>query len=52
MRLLLVEDYPPLQKSVVKGLREAGFAVDLTGDGQEALWYAQSGVVKGRKKLL
>lgn len=42
MRLLLVEDYPPLQKSVVKGLREAGFAVDVTGDGQEALWYAES----------
>jgi len=41
MRLLLVEDYPPLQKSVVKGLREAGFAVDVTGDGQEALWYAE-----------
>jgi DNA-binding response OmpR family regulator len=42
MRLLLVEDYPPLQKSVVKGLREAGFAVDVTGDGPEALWYAQT----------
>ncbi len=42
MRLLLVEDYPPLQKSVVKGLREAGFAVDVTGDGREALWYAES----------
>jgi len=42
MRLLLVEDYPPLQKSVVKGLREAGFAVDVTGDGKEALWYAES----------
>ena len=41
MRLLLVEDYPPLQKSIVKGLREAGFAVDVTGDGQEALWYAE-----------
>ncbi|MFO7903532.1 MAG: response regulator transcription factor [Pirellulaceae bacterium] len=41
MRLLLVEDYPPLQKSVVRGLREAGFAVDVTGDGQEALWYAE-----------
>jgi DNA-binding response OmpR family regulator len=40
MRLLLVEDYPPLQKSVAKGLREAGFAVDVTGDGAEALWYA------------
>src|SRR3990167_5430564 len=42
MRLLLVEDYPPLQKSVAKGLREAGFAVDVTGDSHEALWYAQN----------
>jgi DNA-binding response OmpR family regulator len=42
MRLLLVEDYPPLQKSVAQGLREAGFAVDVTGDGEEALWYARS----------
>ena len=42
MRLLLVEDYLPLQKSLAKGLREAGFAVDVTGDGQEALWYARN----------
>lgn len=41
MRVLLVEDYPPLQKSVARGLREAGFAVDVTGDGKEALWYAR-----------
>jgi len=41
MRVLLVEDYPPLQKSVARGLREAGFAVDVTGDGAEALWYAR-----------
>lgn len=41
MRLLLVEDYPPLQKSVLRGLREAGFAVDVTGDGTEALWFAE-----------
>lgn len=40
MRLLLIEDYGPLQKSLAKGLREAGFAVDATGDGQEGLWYA------------
>ncbi len=40
MRLLLVEDYRPLQQSLTKGLREAGFAVDTTGDGQEGLWYA------------
>ena len=42
MRLLLIEDYRPLQKSLTKGLREAGFAVDTTGDGQEGLWYATS----------
>lgn len=42
MRLLLIEDYPPLQKSLSQGLREAGFAVDATGDGKEGLWYARS----------
>ena len=42
MRILLVEDYPPLQKSLAKGLREADFAVDVTGDGQEGLWFAKS----------
>ncbi|MGA2915702.1 MAG: response regulator transcription factor [Sedimentisphaerales bacterium] len=42
MRILLVEDYPPLQKSLAKGLREADFAVDVSGDGQEGLWYAMS----------
>jgi len=41
MRVLLVEDYPPLQKSLSKGLREAGFAVDGATDGEEGLWYAQ-----------
>lgn len=40
MRVLLIEDYTPLQKSLSKGLREAGFAVDATGDGEEGLWYA------------
>jgi DNA-binding response OmpR family regulator len=43
MRVLLVEDYPPLQKSVAKGLREAGFAVDAAADGEEGLWYATTG---------
>jgi DNA-binding response OmpR family regulator len=42
MRLLIVEDYLPLQKSLTKGLQEAGFAVDVTGDGEEGLWYAMS----------
>jgi DNA-binding response OmpR family regulator len=40
MRLLVIEDYPPLQQSLTKGLREAGFAVDATRDGREGLWYA------------
>jgi len=31
-----------LQQSLTKGLREAGFAVDTTADGQEGLWYAMS----------
>lgn len=42
MRLLLVEDYPPLQKALVQGLQEAGFAVDATADGEEGLWFAQT----------
>jgi len=42
MRLLLIEDYRPLRQSLTKGLHEAGFAVDVTGDGKEALWYATS----------
>jgi len=43
MKVLLVEDYAPLRKSLSQGLREAGFAVDATGDGEEGLWYARSG---------
>ena len=42
MRLLVVEDYRPLRESLAKGLREAGFAVDASGDGEEGLWYATS----------
>jgi DNA-binding response OmpR family regulator len=42
VRVLVVEDYAPIQKAVAKGLREAGFAVDVTGDGEEGLWYATS----------
>ena len=43
MRLLLIEDYPLLRKSLTRGFREAGFAVDATGDGEEGLLYARSG---------
>jgi DNA-binding response OmpR family regulator len=37
MRVLLIEDYQPLRESVARGLREAGYAVDATGDGREGL---------------
>jgi hypothetical protein len=40
MRLLLVEDYVPLRHVVPQGLKEAGFAVDASGDRAEGLWYA------------
>jgi DNA-binding response OmpR family regulator len=42
MRVLVVEDYEPLLKSLVQGLTEAGFAVDGSADGEEGLWYARS----------
>jgi DNA-binding response OmpR family regulator len=43
MKVLLVEDYQPVRASVSRGLREAGFAVDATGDGKEGLWFARTG---------
>jgi DNA-binding response OmpR family regulator len=42
MRVLIIEDYAPLRRSTALGLREAGFAVDETGDGEEGAWYATS----------
>ncbi|MBI3736220.1 response regulator, partial [Candidatus Sumerlaeota bacterium] len=42
MKLLLIEDSLRLQRSLGRGLRQAGYAVDLTGDGNEGLWYAQT----------
>lgn len=42
MRLLFIEDSARLQSSVGRGLRKAGYAVDITGDGEEGLWLAQS----------
>jgi DNA-binding response OmpR family regulator len=43
MRVLLVEDYPPLQEAVAEGLRDAGFAVDVAADGETGLWHASTG---------
>lgn len=37
MRVLVAEDHAPLARSLANGLREEGFAVDLTGGGDEAL---------------
>jgi DNA-binding response OmpR family regulator len=43
MKILLIEDYPLIRKSVGEGLREVGFAVDEAADGEEGLWHATSG---------
>ena len=42
VRLLVIEDYAPLRESVARGLRDAGYAVDATGDGSEGLWFAEN----------
>ena len=40
MRLLLIEDDAKLSRLLVRGLREEGFAVDATGDGDDGAWRA------------
>jgi DNA-binding response OmpR family regulator len=42
MRVLLVEDYEPLARSLAQGLREAGYALDVASDGEEGLGLAQA----------
>lgn len=42
MRVLFIEDSTRLQTSVGRGLRKSGYAVDVTGDGKEGLWLAES----------
>jgi cobalt-zinc-cadmium efflux system outer membrane protein len=42
MRLLLVEDSRRLQRSLGLGLRQAGYAVDVTRDGRDAFWRAST----------
>ena len=41
MRVLVVEDHATLARSIANGLREEGFAVDLSSDGEEALGLAK-----------
>ena len=43
MRALLVEDDPTIADFIVRGLREAGFAVDCEGDGEAGLAAAAGG---------
>src|SRR5467141_2869597 len=40
MRLLLTEDDPEIARVISKGLREHGYAVDIAGDGEQALYNA------------
>ncbi|MEO8435727.1 MAG: response regulator transcription factor [Pyrinomonadaceae bacterium] len=40
MRILLVEDEPRVAKFVARGLSEQAYAVDVTGDGDDALYRA------------
>jgi len=42
MKILVVEDYEPLRRSLVRGLREAGYAVDSAVDGEDGLNCAES----------
>jgi DNA-binding response OmpR family regulator len=42
MRVLVVEDYAPLRQALSSGLREAGFAVDTSEDGEDGEWHARS----------
>ena len=40
MRILVVEDEPELRRVVVAALREEGYAVDESADGEEGLYKA------------
>jgi two-component system, OmpR family, response regulator len=42
MRVLVVEDEPPLLNVVAQALREAGYAVDEAADGEEGLYKAKA----------
>ena len=42
MRVLVVEDEAKLANLVARGLREEGYAVDVAGQGEDALWMAHA----------
>jgi DNA-binding response OmpR family regulator len=41
MRVLVVEDYAPIQIAVRDGLAEQGYAVDVASNGEDGLWLAE-----------
>jgi DNA-binding response OmpR family regulator len=43
MRVLVVEDEPNLRAALVSGLREEGYVVDESGDGEDAVYQASVG---------
>jgi len=42
MRVLLIEDSACLQQTVGAALRRSGYAVDVSGDGEDGLWRAEN----------
>lgn len=40
MRLLIIEDHPPLRQALTQFMRESGFVVDTVDQGEEGLWAA------------
>ncbi|WP_127584819.1 response regulator transcription factor [Paenibacillus koleovorans] len=44
MKVLVVEDELPLLESIVQLLREEGYEADGAGEGEEGLYYAESGI--------
>ncbi len=42
MRVLVVEDHAKMAGLIRRGLRKEGMAVDVAGDGEEALWRAEA----------
>jgi two-component system copper resistance phosphate regulon response regulator CusR len=41
MRVLLTEDDPDIARTIARGLREHGYAVDIASDGEQALYNAE-----------
>jgi DNA-binding response OmpR family regulator len=42
LRLLIIEDYALLRDSLARGLSDVGYAVDVAGDGNKGLWWAET----------